>query len=67
MKPDNHRQLYAKSTMVKTGFANQRKIKAKKLYDQSLRETAPDKIESLYYDETGLHLEDVHRIFAEGD
>jgi len=67
MKPENHKELYAKARMDKSGFAIARKELAKEFYYQTASDESTQLIVQPYQEQTGLSLEDVYRVFEEGD
>jgi len=67
LKTRNHPELAQKSNIRGIFFSHQRKKIARDIYHQTKAEDQPSSILRPYEEETGLSLEEIHRIFAEGD
>jgi hypothetical protein len=67
MRPENHEELYSKAKTDSSGFASARKELAKEFYHQTASQESTQLILQPYQERTGLSLEDVHRVFEEGD
>jgi hypothetical protein len=63
----NHPELARKAKLESPFFSNQRKTQAKQLYHQTTTEGNPRAILKPYEDRTGLSLQDLYRIFDEGN
>jgi len=67
MHRNNHPELHDGSTLALSGFAAQRKNRAREIYCESRADQNPDAIADRYRRETGLSLEQVHEAFRDGD
>lgn len=67
MVRDNHPELFDRSTMATSGFSAARKSAAKKIYRTTISEVDPERIVAPYVARTGLSLEDVLKVFHDGD
>ncbi len=67
MERDNHPELFDRSAMATSGFSAARKSEAKKIYRTTISEVSPERIVTPYGARTGLSLEDVFKVFHEGD
>ena len=67
MLRNNHSELYDGSKLADSGFAGQRKKRAREIYCESRADQDPDAIANRYRRETGLSLEQVHEAFRDGD
>jgi len=62
-----HPELAQKAKIKTAFFERERERQAAALYDLSVDETDPEKILAPYVERTGLTLEDVERLFREGN
>jgi hypothetical protein len=67
LKEKNHPELYKKSKMVCSGFAGNRKKKAKEIYHLTKNEISTQAILKFYEEQTNLTLNEIYEIFAKGD
>lgn len=63
----NHPELFDRSKMVTSGFSAARKSETKKIYRATISEVDPERVVHPYSSRTGFSLEDVSRVFHEGN